>query len=130
MAREDKKKVTFIIWETFCYKVMPFELKNVKATYQRAIMTLFYDMIYKEIRVYVDDIIDKSKREEDHVQILIKLLDRLRKYQLKLNSINCLFGIKFGKLLKFMMNNKGIEVDSDKVKDIQVMTVPKTKKKV
>ena len=109
---------------------MPFELKNVKATYQRAIMTLFYDMIYKEIRVYVDDIIDKSKREEDHVQILIKLLDRLRKYQLKLNSTKCLFGIKFGKLLKFMINNKGIEVDSDKVKEIQVMTVPKTKKKV
>jgi predicted MPP superfamily phosphohydrolase len=130
MVKEDKKKTIFITWETFCYKVMPFKLKNVKATYPRIMVTLFHDMIHKDIEVYVDDMIDKSKKEKDHVQILIKLFHRLRKYQLKLNPIKCLYGVKFEKLLKFMISNKGIEVDSDKVKAIQAMKVPKTEKKV
>ena len=109
---------------------MPFELKNVKATYQRAMVTLFHDMIHKEIEVYVDNMIDKSKKEENHVQILRKLFHRLRKYQLKLNPTKCLYWVKFEKLLKFMIRNKGIEVDFDKVKAIQAMTVRKTEKKV
>ena len=131
MAEEDKEKTTFVTpWGTFCYKVMPFGLKNVGATYQRAMVTLFHDMIHKEIEVYVDDMIAKSTNEEDHVQILRKLFDRLRKYQLKLNPAKCLFGVKSGKLLGFMISNKRIEVDPDKVKAIQAMTTPKTEKKV
>ncbi|PKI42350.1 hypothetical protein CRG98_037269 [Punica granatum] len=69
MAQEDKVKTTFItMWGTFCYKVMPFGLKNVKATYPRTMVTLFYDMTHKEIEVYVDDMIAKSKEGEDHLQ--------------------------------------------------------------
>ena len=61
MASKDMKKTTFLtIWGTFCYKVMPFGLKNVEATYQRAMVTLFHDMMHKEIKVYVDDMIAKS----------------------------------------------------------------------
>ena len=131
MAEEDKEKTTFITpWGTFCYKVMPFGLKNAGATYQRAMVTLFHDMMHKEIEVYVDDMIAKSKNEEDHVQVLRKLFDRLRKYQLKLNPAKCSFGVKSGKLLGFVISNKGIEVDPDKVKAIQAMTVPKTEKEV
>ena len=60
--REWKK--TFInLWGTFCYRVMPFGLKNTGATYQRAMTTLFHDMMHKEIKVYVDDMIAKSKTE-------------------------------------------------------------------
>ncbi|GAU10261.1 hypothetical protein TSUD_418820, partial [Trifolium subterraneum] len=48
MSPEDMEKTTFITpWGTFCYKVMPFELKNAGATYQRAMVTLFHDMIHK-----------------------------------------------------------------------------------
>ena len=62
MASEDMEKTTFLImWKTICYKVMPFGLKNVGATYQRAMVTLFHDMMHKEIEVYVDDIIAKSQ---------------------------------------------------------------------
>ncbi|XP_061965340.1 uncharacterized protein LOC133689500 [Populus nigra] len=107
---------------------MPFGLKNAGATYQRAMVTLFHDMMHKEIEVYVDDMIAKSKNGEDHVQVLRKLFDRLRKYQLKLNPAKCSFGVKFGKLLGFVISNKGIEVDPDKVKAIQAMTIPKTEK--
>ena len=58
MAPEDMEKTTFTTpWGTFCYKVMPFGLKNAGATYQRAMVTLFHDMIHKEVEVYVDDMI-------------------------------------------------------------------------
>ncbi|CAL0318658.1 unnamed protein product [Lupinus luteus] len=64
MAPEDINKTMFItLWGTFCYQVMPFGLKNVMATYQRAMVTLFHDMMHKEIEIYVDDIICKSKTE-------------------------------------------------------------------
>ena len=73
MFPEDREKTTFItLWGTFCYKVMSFGLKNAGATYQRAMVTLFHDMIHKEIEVYVDDIIAKSKKEDNHVVMLPK----------------------------------------------------------
>ena len=62
MEKEDKAKTSFITpWGTFCYKVMPFGLKNDGATFQRVMVTLFHDMMHKEIEVYMDDMIAKSK---------------------------------------------------------------------
>ena len=55
-------------------------MKNVGATYQRAMVTLFHDMMHKEIEVYVDDMIAKSQGEESHSANLRKLFERLRKY--------------------------------------------------
>ena len=61
MASEDMEKITFLtIWGTFFYKVMPFGLKNARATYQRAMVTLFHDMMHKKIEIYMDDMIPKS----------------------------------------------------------------------
>jgi hypothetical protein len=54
---------------TFCYKIMLFGLKNTRATYQRAMVTLFHNMMHKKIEVYVEDMIAKSKKGEDHCQI-------------------------------------------------------------
>ena len=62
MASEDMEETSFITpWGTYCYKVMPFNLKNADATYQRAATTLLHDLIHKEVEVYVDGIIVKSK---------------------------------------------------------------------
>ncbi|XP_073262690.1 uncharacterized protein [Populus alba] len=103
MSIEDRAKTTFVTpWGTYCYKVMPFGLKNTGATYQRAMVTLFHDMMHKEIEVYVDDMIAKSKEGEDHV--------------------------KSGKLLGFVVSGNGIEVDPDKTKAIQSMPTPKSEK--
>ena len=111
MALEDMEKTTFLtMWGTFCYKVMPFGLKNDGATYQRAMVMLFHDMMHKEIEVYVDDIIAKSQGEDDHVVNLRKLFERLRKLQLKLNLAKCTFGATPGKLLGFVVRKKGIEL--------------------
>src|SRR3954453_15712498 len=129
MSPEDMEKTSFITpWGTFCYKVMPFGLKNAGATYQRAMTTLFHDMMHKEIEVYVDDMIAKSSTEEEHIEYLLKLFQRLRKYQLRLNPNKCTFGVRSGKLLGFIVSQRGIEVDPDKVRAIQEMPAPKTEK--
>ena len=71
MAPEDKEKTVFItMWGTFCYKVMSFDLKNAGATYQRVMVMLFHDMMHKEIEIYVDDLIAKSRKDESHVENL------------------------------------------------------------
>ncbi|PKI51783.1 hypothetical protein CRG98_027831 [Punica granatum] len=106
------------MWGTFCYRVMPFGLKNAGATYQRAVVTLFHDMMHKEIEIYVDNKIAKSKEGEDHLVNLKCLFDRLKEYKLRLNSTKCTSGAKSGKLLGFVVNKCGIEVDPDKVKAI------------
>ena len=97
MTEEDKEKTTFVTpWGTFCYKVMPFGLKIINAMYQRAMVTLFHDMMHQEMEVYVDDILVKSNKEEDHVQVLRKIFERLQKYQLRLNRAKCSFKVRVG----------------------------------
>jgi uncharacterized protein YehS (DUF1456 family) len=108
---------------------MIFKLKNVGATYQRAMVALFHDMVQKDFKVYVDDMIAKSREGENHVQILKKLFERLRKYNLRLNPTRCSFGVKSEKLLE-LVSDKGIKVDPNKVKAIQSMPPPKTKKDI
>ena len=131
MHPEDKEKTTFITqWGTFCYRVMPFGLKNAGATYQRAMVVLFHDLIHKEVEVYVDDMVAKSSEGENHAEVLRKLFERLRKFRLRLNPNKCVFGARTGKLLGFIVSQKGIEIDPDKIKAIRDMPPPKTEKQV
>lgn len=109
---------------------MPFGLKNVGATYQRAMIALFHDMINKEMEVYVDNMIVKSRYKEDHLTQLRKLFVWLRKYRLKLNPNKCIFGSSHGKLLGFIISERGIEVDPSKAKAIIRMPTPRTEKDV
>ena len=131
MAVMDKIKTAFITeWGTYCYKVMPFGLKNARATYQRAATALFHDMMYKEVEVYVDDMMVKSETRKGHFEALDKFLARLEKYNLRLNQKKCVFGVTSGKLLGHIVSERGIEVDPDKIKAIQEMLVPKIEKDV
>jgi len=131
MAPKDMEKTTFItLWGTFCYKVMPFGLKNAGATYQRAMVTLFHGMMHREIEVYVDDMIAKFELENDHIVNLRKLFERLRKFKLRLNPAKCTFGVKSRKLLGFIVSEKGIEVDPYKVRAIMEMSAPNNEKEV
>ncbi|KAL0456790.1 UNVERIFIED_CONTAM: hypothetical protein Slati_1018200 [Sesamum latifolium] len=71
LAPEDRKKVSFITSEgTFCYVAMPFGLKNAGATYQRLVDKIFHPQIGRNIEVYVDDMLVKSKKAEEHVKDL------------------------------------------------------------
>ncbi|RDY10067.1 Retrovirus-related Pol polyprotein from transposon 17.6, partial [Mucuna pruriens] len=109
---------------------MPFGLKNAGATYQRAMISLFHDMMHKELEVYVDDMIAKSRTPKQHVEDLQRLFNILRKFKLRLNSAKCAFGVNVGKLLGFVVNEQGIEVDLDKIKAIREMPAPKTESEI
>ena len=77
MSTKDAEKTAFRTpIGNFYYTVMPFSLKNAGATYQRTMTTMFHDMMHKEIEDYVDDIVVKSKKREDHLGILRKVFDR------------------------------------------------------
>ncbi|RVW57810.1 Transposon Ty3-G Gag-Pol polyprotein [Vitis vinifera] len=110
--------------------VMPFRLKNAGATYQRATTTLFHDMMHRDVEVYVDDMIVKSRGRADHLTTLERFFERIGKFRLRLNPKKCTFGVPSGKLLGHMVSEKGIEVDLDKIKAILDMPVPRTEKEI
>jgi len=112
MAPEDQEATAFRTPKgIFCYKVMPFGLKNAGATYQRAMQTVFDDMLHKKVECYVDDLVVKSKKRADHLQDLCLIFERLRKCQLKMNPLKCAFGVTSGKFLGFVVHHRGIEID-------------------
>ena len=109
---------------------MPFGLKNAGATYQKAATTLLHDMIHKEVEVYVDDMIVKSKDRPGHIVALEKFFARIRQFRMRLNPKKCTFGVTVGKLLGFIITQRGIEVDPTKIKAILEMQPPKSEKEV
>ena len=77
MSPKDVEKIAFRTpIGNFYYTVMLFGLKNAGSTYQRTMTTIFHEMMHRELEDYVDDIVVKSKRREDHVQILRKVFER------------------------------------------------------
>ena len=109
---------------------MPFGLKNVGATYQHAATTLLHDLIHKEVEVYVDDMIIKSRDCEGHILALQKFFERIHFYKLRLNSNKCTFGMTSEKLLGFIVSQRGIKVDPKKIKAIVEMKPPRTEKEI
>ena len=91
---------------------------------------LLHDMIHKEIKVCVDDMMVKSPTREGHFEALDKFLARAERYNLRLNLKKCIFGVTSGKLVGHIVSQKGIEIDPDKVKAIREMSPPKNKKEV
>uniref|UniRef100_A0A2N9IAR9 Uncharacterized protein n=1 Tax=Fagus sylvatica TaxID=28930 RepID=A0A2N9IAR9_FAGSY len=131
MEEEDQEKTAFITSRgLFCYKVMPFGLKNAGATYQRLVNKMFHDQIGRNVEVYVDDMLVKSKENEDHLTDLKETFQALRTYNMKLNPEKCAFGVSSGKFLGFMVSQRGIEANPDKIKAILEMSPPTTVKEV
>ncbi|XP_071904292.1 uncharacterized protein [Coffea arabica] len=126
MAPEDEELTAFRTPKgIYCYKVMPFGLKNAGATYQRAMQRIFDDMLHKNVECYVDDLVVKSKKREDHIQDLRRVFQRLRRYQLKMNPLKCAFGVTSGKFLGFIVHQRGIEVDRSKIDAIVNIPEPR-----
>ncbi|KAG9450485.1 hypothetical protein H6P81_010450 [Aristolochia fimbriata] len=109
----------------FCYKVMPFGLKNAGATYQRAMQNIFDDFLHKRVECYVDDLVVKTKQRADHLLDLRALFERLRRFQLKMNPLKCAFGVTSSKFLGFLVHHRGIEIDQLKINAIQKMPEPR-----
>ncbi|KAL0394375.1 UNVERIFIED_CONTAM: hypothetical protein Slati_4403700 [Sesamum latifolium] len=125
LSLEDRKKVSFITSEgTFCYVAMPFGLKNAGATYQRLVDKIFHPQIGINVEVYIDDMLVKSKKAEEHVKDLEETFSVLRKYKLKLNLAKCAFRVQSGRFLGFMVTQRGIEANPLKIKAIIDMKAP------
>ncbi|XP_075640604.1 uncharacterized protein LOC142612393 [Castanea sativa] len=98
------------------FKVMPFGLKNARATYQRMMTRMFEPQLGKAIEVYVDDMVVKSKMVSKHILELSDTFHPLRRYKLRLNASKCSFGVRSGKFLGYMVTHRGIEVNPAQVK--------------
>src|SRR4051812_18964879 len=81
----------------FCYIVIPFGLKNVGATYQRAIDKIFSKLTRKTVECYVDDITIKSHSKGNHLRDLRKVFDLMRSHQIKMNPTKSFLGVSSGK---------------------------------
>jgi len=132
-AEEDVPKTAF--WcpgALGCYEwlVMPFGLKNVGATYQRAMNSMFHDFIGKFMQIYIDDIVVKSSSEDDHLNHLRRSFERMRQYGLKMIPLKCAFGVCAGEISGFVVHKKGIEINQNKTRAILETKAPSTKKEL
>ena len=126
LNEEDQIKTALITpYGAYCYKTMSFGLKNAGETYQRAIQLCFTNQLHRNVEPYVDDVVVKTRNQDGFTKNLEETFDSLRRFWWKLNPTKCVFGVPSGKLLSFIINNRGIEANPKKVTAItQMGTLP------
>ncbi|CAL9005246.1 unnamed protein product [Prunus brigantina] len=102
---------------------MPFGLKNAGATYQRLVNHIFAELIGTSMEVYVDDMLVKSRTANDHLRNLSLMFGKLKQYNMRLNPSKCAFGVASGKFLGFMISQRGIEANLEKIRALIDMRV-------
>ena len=131
LALEDQEKTVFVTpTGNYHYKVIPFGLKNVGSTYQRMMTKMFEPQLGKNIEVYIDDMVVKSKVASEHVGDLRSIFEILREHKLRLNASKCSFGVGSRKFFGYMVTHRGIEVNPDQVKAINDLQPPRNPKEV
>jgi hypothetical protein len=105
---------------------MSFGLKNAGATYQRAIQMCFADQLHRNVEAYVDDVVIKTRKPDDLIAYMEETFNSLRRFRWKLNPTKCIFGVPSGKLLRFIISNRGIEANPVKITAITDMGAPAT----
>ena len=108
---------------------MPFGLKNTGATYQWLMNKMFHNQIRRNVEVYIDDMLVKTKDEEKHLDDLEETFRTLCQYRMKLNPSKCVFGVFSGKFLGFMVSQRGIEANLN-IKAVLEMSPPRMGKEV
>ncbi|XP_071933287.1 uncharacterized protein [Coffea arabica] len=131
LDEEDQEKTSFITEDgTYCYVTMPFGLKNAGATYQRLVNKLFRNQIGRNLEVYVDDMLVKSRTQEQFISDLREIFEILRHSRMRLNPKKCTFGVMSGKFLGYMISKEGVRANPDKIKAIMDMAPPRNIKEV
>ena len=114
LALDDQEKTAFVTpIGNYHYKVMLFDLKNAVSIYQRMMIRMFESQLGKNIEIYIDDMVVKSKMVSEHLRDLRAIFEILRKYKLRLNAFKCSFDVGSGKFLGYMVTHRGIEVNLD-----------------
>ena len=131
LASDDQEKTAFVtLVGNYHYKVMPFDLKNAGSTYQQMMTKIFEPQLSRSIKVYIDDMVVKSKIVFEHVKDLTNIFEILTKYKLRLNASKCSFVVGSGKFLGYMVTHRGIEVNPDQIKAINNLQPSRNPKEV
>ena len=109
---------------------MPFGLKNAGSTYQRMMTRMFKPQLGKNIEIYVDNMVVKSKMVTEHLRDLGDIFDVLRRHKLRLNASKCSVGVGSGKFLGYMVTHRGIEVNPNQIKAINDLKLSRNAKEV
>ena len=131
LAIDDQEKTAFVTpIGNYHYKVMPFDLKNAGSTYQRMMTKMFEPQLGRNLEVYIDDMVVKSKVASKHVEDLTNIFKILRKHRLRLNASKCSFSVSLGKFLGYMVTHRGIEVNPNQIRAIKDLQAPRNLKEV
>jgi hypothetical protein len=129
MKKEDEPKTSFITPSgTYCYLRMPEGLKNARGSFSRMTAKVLHSQIGSNVLTYVDDIIVKSTKQENHVADLQETFAHFKQAGLKLNPEKCVFRVNKGEFLGCLVSTKGIKANPNKIKAILRMEPPNSKK--
>lgn len=130
IAPEDRHKTAFTTpWGTFVWHVMPFGLCNAPAIFQRLVMSIFSDLLYKSMTVFIDDFSTQSDADS-HIHLVKESLERCKKARMALNPEKTYLALTRGILLEYMVSKRGREPEPEKVKVIQNLLPPTSVKEV
>jgi hypothetical protein len=116
MKESDQLATSFITpFGMYCYTTMPFGLRNAGATYQRCMNHVFGEHIGRTVEAYVDDIVVKTRKASDLISDLEVTFRCLKAKSIKLNPEKCVFGVPRGMLLGFIVSERGIEANPEKI---------------
>jgi hypothetical protein len=133
MAPEDINKTTFRVPGVvglFEYVAMTFGLKNGGATYQRAMNYIFHELIGKLVEIYINNVVVKSASVEGHLGDLRQVLERTRRFRLRMNPKKCAFSVSAGQFLGFLVHERGIEIGLKSKEAVRTMVPPTMKREL
>jgi ribonuclease HI len=131
MKEEDKASTSFITpFGTYCFIRMPEGLKNAGSTFSRLTKIVLESQVGRNIFTYVDDIVVTSKSKEDHLADLTETVANMRDARLRLNPKRCVFSVRQGKILGYLVLHRGIEANPTKIQAIINMTPPQSARDV
>ena len=131
LATNDQEKTAFVtLVGNYHYKVIPFNLKNAGSTYQWMMTKMFKLQLGKNVEIYIDDMVVKSKLVFEHLADLSNVFEILRRHKLRLNASKCSFGVGSGKFLGYMVTHRGIDVNPDQIRALNNLQPPRNPKEV
>jgi hypothetical protein len=131
MKEEDKASTSFIMpFGMYCFVRMPEGLKNVGSTFSRLTKTVLESQVGQNIFTYVDNIIVASKNKQDNLADLAETFANMREARLHLNPKKCVFGVRQGKILGYLVSHRGIEANPTKIQAIINMMPPQSTRDV
>lgn len=108
MSPEDEELTVFrTLKGVYCYIVIPFGLKNAGAIYQRAMQNIIDDLLHKNVKCYIDNLVVRSRKRVDHLKDLRMVFELLRRYQLRMNPLKCAFGLLLASFLALLCDIEG-----------------------